>query len=90
MWDCSTEISIVLNTRNVETALKYFAPSFARQSHLNAYIVKCFTLVYRFVLCHSSQICGEMLVDLLANKTCEHDFWDILYTPKMQLTQFGD
>ena len=68
VWVCTIEINIVKNFMTVETALKHFVLSFARQSHFEAYIVKCFALVKCLVLLHSSQICGEMSVDLLANR----------------------
>ena len=42
--------------------------SFVRPSHFDAYVVKCFVLVQCLVFCHSSQFCGEMSVDLLANR----------------------
>ena len=32
-------------TWTVETARKYFVPSFVRPSHFDAYIVRCFALV---------------------------------------------
>ena len=63
-----TEINIVLSTRVMETAFKHFVPSFVRPSNFDADVVKCFALVKCIVLCHGSQICGEMSAYLLANR----------------------
>ena len=68
MWVCAKEISIVLNTRNLETAIKHFTLSFVGPRHFKAYIVTWFALVLRYVLRHNCQSCGEMTVDQLANR----------------------
>ena len=59
VWVCTTEISIVLNTRTVETAIKHFVLIFVRPSHFEAYIVMFFALVWCLVLCHSGRFHHE-------------------------------
>ena len=51
-----------------ETVRKHFVRSFVRPSHFEAYIVTCFAFVYCLVKYDGSQACGEMIVDLLADK----------------------
>ena len=45
VWVCTTRMSILWNTRTVETATKDFAPSFVRLSHSKAYIMTRFALI---------------------------------------------
>ena len=90
MWVRTTEISIVQSTRTLEIAIKHFTSIFCRATpylRIHSDFVRVSVVLGVASNCQS---CGEITVDLLANrKTFKRDFQIFLFTPILRLTQYG-
>ena len=90
VWICTTEISIVYNTRTVEIAIKHFTSSFCRTTpYLSLHSDTVRVSAATSVASQLSKLRRNDKGSTGIQKTFRRDFGAHWYTPKMRLTQFG-